>query len=391
MAQKQKDKNLSNNNWIKKLFFSFIFFSFLATAHPLPDTKVMFHIYPSGAAINITAPLRDFEIVYQGKLTISEKKNIQEYFKNHIKINSENRPWTLELTDYTISSTQDSIIGLYDKIDFSIVAKPKFQKDTRNFTMNYDAFAHQIYNHKSIIGLATDWEKGLQNSNQILGVVERDLDGKIQPLNISLDEGSFFTGFKSMIAMGFNHILEGKDHILFLISLLLVAPFFVENKKWKLLQNKKYAIKRVVKIVTAFTIGHSIMLILGAIQLITINPTYIEIAISITILLSGINIYKPIFWGKEVLVALLFGFIHGLAFANTIVFFNLDTKQFIWSVLGFNLGIELIQLIIVLLSFPLILYISSKYRLINSYRLVVSIFVVAMAVYWLYERVKVIL
>lgn len=388
MEQKQKGKNSSNNNWIKKLIFPFIFFSFFISAHPLPDTKVMFHIYPSGAAINITAPLRDFEIVHQGKLTTAEKKNIQNYFKNHIKINSENRPWTVELTDFTISRTQDSIVGLYDKIDFSIVAKPKLQSDTRNFTMNYDAFAHQIYNHKSIIGLATDWEKGLQNSNQILGVVERDLDGKISPLNISLEEGNFFTGFKSMIAMGFNHILEGKDHILFLISLLLVAPFFIENKNWKLLQNKKSAIKRVVKIVTAFTIGHSIMLILGAIQLIIINPNYIEIAISITILLSGINIYKPIFWGKEVLVALLFGFVHGLAFANTIVFFNLDIKQFVWSVLGFNLGIELVQIIIVLLSFPLILYISNKFKSINSYRLIVSFFVVAVAVYWFYERIK---
>jgi hypothetical protein len=61
------------------------------------------------------------------------------------------------------------------------------------------------------------------------------------------------------------------------------------------------------------------MLILGAIQLININPNNIEIGIAITILLSGINISKPIFFGKEVLIA-LFGFVHGLAFANTITF-----------------------------------------------------------------------
>jgi len=87
----------------------------------------------------------------------------------------------------------------------------------------------------------------------------------------------------------------------------------------------------------------------------------------------------------------LFGFIHGLAFANTIVFFNLDTKQFVWSVLGFNLGIELVQIMIVLVSFPLILYISGKYKNISYYRFILSVFVVLMAVYWLYERVKVIL
>jgi len=391
MAQKPKDSNSSKNNWTKNVIVLFFFFSFLASAHPLPDTKVMFHLYPGGAVITITAPLRDFEIVYKGKITSDRKKNIQEYFKNHIKINSENRSWTLELTDYSISRTQDSIVGLYDKIDFNIVAKPKLQNDTRNFTLNYDAFVHQIYNHKSIIGLASDWEKGVQNANQMIGVIQRDVDGKILPLNISLDEGSFFTGFQSMVVMGFNHILEGKDHILFLISLLLVAPFFIENKNWRLLENRKAAIKRVIKIVTAFTIGHSVMLILGAVQLITINPDYIEIAISITILLSGINIYKPVFFGKEILIALLFGFIHGLAFANTIVFFNLDTKQFICSVLGFNLGIELVQIIIVLLSFPLILYISGKYKNISYYRFALSVFVVLMAVYWLYERVKVIL
>jgi hypothetical protein len=388
MVQKQADKNSSKNKGLKKLFLLFVFFSVFASAHPLPDTKVMFHMYPSGAAIDITAPLRDFEIVFNGKITPDQKKKIQEYFKDHIKISSENRFWNIELVDYKISRTQDSVVGLYDKIDFRITAKPQKKEDTRNFTLHYDAFVHQIYNHKSIIGLASDWEKGVQNSNQILGVAARDLDGNIQPLNISLEEGSFFTGFKSMVEMGFKHILEGKDHILFLISLLLVAPFFVEDRKWKLLHNKKSAVKRVVKIVTAFTVGHSLMLILGAIQLININPNNIEIGIAITILLSGINISKPIFFGKEVLIALLFGFVHGLAFANTITFFNLDISQFIWSVLGFNIGIELVQILIVLISFPIILYVSNRFKNIDFYRSAVSVFVIVMACYWMYERVE---
>jgi len=144
----------------------------------------------------------------------------------------------------------------------------------------------------------------------------------------------------------------------------------------------------VVKIVTAFTIGHSLMLILGAIQLININPNNIEIGIAITILLSGINISKPIFFGKEVLIALLFGFVHGLAFANTIMFFNLDISQFIWSVLGFNIGIELVQILIVLISFPIILYVSNRFKNIDLYRSAVSVFVIVMACYWMYERVE---
>jgi hypothetical protein len=87
------------------------------------------------------------------------------------------------------------VVGLYDKIDFRITAKPQ-KRRYPNFTLHYDAFVHQIYNHKSIIGLASDWEKGVQNSNQILGVAARDLDGNIQPLNISLEEGSFLQGSK---------------------------------------------------------------------------------------------------------------------------------------------------------------------------------------------------
>jgi len=128
MVQKQADKNSSKNKGLKKLFLLFVFFSVFASAHPLPDTKVMFHMYPSGAAIDITAPLRDFEIVFNSKITPDQKKKIQEYFKNHIKISSENRYWNIELVDYKISRTQDSVVGLYDKVDFRITAKPKKKK-----------------------------------------------------------------------------------------------------------------------------------------------------------------------------------------------------------------------------------------------------------------------
>jgi hypothetical protein len=79
--------------------------------------------------------------------------------------------------------------------------------------------------------------------------------------------------------------------------------------------------------------------------------------------------------------------VHGLAFANTITFFNLDISQFIWSVLGFNIGIELVQILIVLISFPIILYVSNRFKDIDFYRAAVSVFVIVMACYWIYERV----
>ncbi|MDZ7898659.1 MAG: HupE/UreJ family protein [Arcicella sp.] len=187
---------------------------------------------------------------------------------------------------------------------------------------------------------------------QQVGVVEWDIrSNTLKPFQISLQAGSNWAGFKNMVSLGISHIWGGSDHILFILTLLLPAMLLAEKKRWTALSwtalswtefvGIKSSVKNLLKIVTAFTIGHSLTLLLGSVHWLNLPTKPIEILIAIMILISAFHAFRPIYPKKEVLIAGGFGLIHGLAFAETLTNLDLTTKQMALSILGFNVGIEL--------------------------------------------------
>ena len=140
-------------------------------------------------------------------------------------------------------------------------------------------------------------------------------------------------------------------------------------------------------LITAFTIGHSLTLFLGAVQWIRFPAQSIEILIAITIFISAFHAYRPIYPKKEMLVAGGFGLIHGLAFAETLTNLQLSTKQMILSILGFNIGIELMQLLVILVVFP-VLILLAKTRYYTIIRKIGAVMVMILAFAWLIERIQ---
>lgn len=157
--------------------------------------------------------------------------------------------------------------------------------------------------------------------------------------------GAFSTYFQ----LGLEHILDlnGYDHILFIVTLCAIYVL----SDWK----------KVALLATAFTIGHSLTLALASFDLIQVSKNWIEFLIPITIVITALlNILnrqpnevnqQPAFLEANYPLALFFGLIHGLGFSN---FFRASTlpgeeSQFIWQLLYFNLGVEVGQLIIILL------------------------------------------
>jgi hypothetical protein len=143
------------------------------------------------------------------------------------------------------------------------------------------------------------------------------------------------------LELGFRHIsdLAGYDHILFLIVLCAIYQLH----QWKTL----------LVLVTAFTVGHSITLALTSFSVISIKSEIIEFLIPVTILATAIhNLFiKPASqiseYTRAYWMALFFGFIHGMGFANYFRALLMDETSIFIPLLGFNLGIELGQLIIV--------------------------------------------
>lgn len=159
--------------------------------------------------------------------------------------------------------------------------------------------------------------------------------------------------FKTWFMVGFDHILniQALDHILFVLALVVVY--------------KPNMIKQIVILITAFTIGHSITLILSALDIINYNQEVIEFAIPLTIVIASLNnilnrkkiITKAI--GTNYIIALVFGLIHGLGFANYLKAL-LFQDNIILELFFFNVGIEAAQLIVVFI-FSIISFVGSNY------------------------------
>ena len=146
--------------------------------------------------------------------------------------------------------------------------------------------------------------------------------------------------FKTWFLVWFDHILNvaALDHILFVLALVVVY--------------KPNMIKQIVILITAFTIGHSITLIISALDLITYDQKVIEFAIPLTIVLTSLNnivnrkreIKKAV--NSNYVIALVFGLVHGLGFANYLKALLFE-GNIVMELFSFNVGIEVAQLIIV--------------------------------------------
>ncbi len=146
--------------------------------------------------------------------------------------------------------------------------------------------------------------------------------------------------FPVYLELGFDHILDlqGYDHILFLIALCAIFS----PKDWK----------KVLILVTAFTLGHSLTLALSALQIITLPAGLIETLIPVTILITAVmNLFQDArsrsSWVLHYALALVFGFIHGMGFSNFFKALLGQEAEIILPLFAFNIGVELGQLIIV--------------------------------------------
>ena len=178
---------------------------------------------------------------------------------------------------------------------------------------------------------------------------------------------------KTFIPSGIHHIMIGPDHILFLIGLLLLGGTWVA----------------LLKIVTAFTVGHSITLSLAALNVVTPPATIIEPAIALSIVFVGAdNLVRGDGRDLRMWVALVFGLVHGFGFANVLREFGLPREALGWSLFSFNVGVEIGQLGIVLLVTSALSAIRRQsVSLRQRVAFVGSIVVIAAGTYWFVQRV----
>ena len=182
------------------------------------------------------------------------------------------------------------------------------------------------------------------------------------------------------------HIWIGYDHILFLLSLLLPAVLRREAGHWQAIAGFRPAFWEACKIVTAFTVAHSITLSLAVLGIVSLPSRLVESAIAASVVLVALNNLYPILRAHLWWVAFAFGLVHGLGFASVLIDLGLPGGALLTALVGFNLGVEVGQVVIVGVFLPLAFWMRHSWfyqRLVLGFG---SLLIALVASVWLLER-----
>ncbi len=203
---------------------------------------------------------------------------------------------------------------------------------------------------------------------------------------LTLQPAGVWQTLRQYLLDGVWHIWIGYDHILFLLSLLLPAVLVRRAGHWEPAPTLRGSLLEVVKVVTAFTLAHSITLTLAALQIISLPSRLVESTIAASVIVAALNNLRGTIEKRRWIMAFVFGLIHGFGFASVLADLGLPQGALIMALVGFNAGVEVGQLCIVAVFLPL----AFSLRRTRFYRFGVliggSILVALLASWWLLQR-----
>jgi hypothetical protein len=187
-------------------------------------------------------------------------------------------------------------------------------------------------------------------------------------------------------AEGVRHIWTGLDHVLFLVALLLTAPLIRTESGWLPRPAFSDVARRIAWIVTAFTVAHSLTLVLAVLDVVRVPGRWVEAAIAASVFLAAWNNLRPFLPDHAAAIALGFGLIHGFGFAGALADLGLPRQALGSTLFAFNVGVELGQLAIVAVALP-VLHRARRSGAYVPWILHGGSFLIAwLAVIWLVER-----
>lgn len=335
-----------------------------AAAHPMPHSVVLLDVHETSVTAHLELPVDELRTASGIDLRTVETAAIpadavRSYLTAHLKPTTvEGRPWTVRIGALTLNQSEQTATGPYRELLAQATLTPPAGADVRRFTLADDAVVHQVVTHVTLVSVRQDWETGRldEDGAEQVGTIRIDTRTMtIPPLEVDLGGGSTWRGFLAMVRLGGSHILTGTDHLLFLLILLLPIPLRAAGGRWRELADTRTALHRIGATTLAFTAGHSIALALSSFGHLDIPGRPVEAFIAASILVGAVHAVRPLFPGREAAVAGIFGLGHGMAFSFVLAEMQLSTGRLALSLLGFNLGIELVQVLLVALALPTLL------------------------------------
>jgi hypothetical protein len=195
--------------------------------------------------------------------------------------------------------------------------------------------------------------RGLLRVEHAGGVTSAVLGGDTRRERVQLVAPSPLAAALAYGREGVRHVALGCDHVLFLLSLLLPVVLRRERGRWLPEPSLGPVTLDVLRVVSGFTVAHSLTLSLAALGVVSLPSRLVESAIAASVLLAAANNLRPTLGSRRWLAGLGFGLVHGLGFASVLSDLGLAGAPLVPTLLGFNLGVEVGQLALVAAFLPL--------------------------------------
>ena len=349
-----------------------------ATAHSISTSAVLLDVGRESVTADVELPVDRLAVAFDTPYTATRVLEpatlsmLRDYLRQHLTATDDSgRGWTTTVTGGRVASV-DGVDHLVLRATLTPTAG-----SVGAFLLHDDAILDRIVSHRIFVSA----REGRSGSYATLAM----LSWQRQTVPVQTTAATAGTGFRASLQLGVHHIRTGSDHLLFLVMLLLPAPAVALGRRWVPRAGLRPASLRVVHVVSAFAVGHSLTLALGATGLLHLPARLVESGIGLSVLVSAVHAVRPLVRGGEVVIAGSFGLLHGLAFAALVGQLGLSRSGLVVDLLGFNLGIEVAQLLVLALMMPS-LWVLSRTCAYTPVRTTAAVLGVLLSAGWLGER-----
>ena len=357
----------------------------VASAHISSSGFLVVHVQGKTLSGSLEVAIRDAELAvgvdanHDGKITWGElhatEPRLALYVAQHLALSAQGSECPLTFQALQVNERVD---GNYAWLPFTAqcAAEPKELSVRYNLMENLDP------SHRGLLTLTS----GNTAQTAVLGGKDILGGGKDAIASFTFDEPTRWRAFVEYLQAGIEHIWGGIDHLLFLISLLLPAVLSRREGHWEPVPSARPAFFSILKVVTAFTLAHSITLTLAALDVVRLPSRLTESVIAASIIVAALNNIFPLVTESRARIAFAFGLLHGFGFASVLADMGLPNGARLLSLLAFNLGIEAGQLAVVLAVMPVVYQLRSGRLYRNTVLPWGSAAIAGLALVWLVQR-----
>jgi len=349
-----------------------------APAHKPSDSYLGLRIVDAAIEGQWDIALRDLDYVLglddnqDGAITWGELRahhgDIVAYALSRLALVADGRPCPLRVTEHLVDDHSD---GAYAVLRFVASCPHPPERLEATYRLLFDVDPQ----HRGLLRL------------ERAGATQSAIFSASNPtLRFDLAEPSRWRQFGDYVAHGVWHIWAGFDHLLFLLSLLLPAVLVRAHGTWEPAERFGQAFWEVFKVVTAFTLAHSVTLSLAALGVVALPSRWVESAIAASVVLAALNNLVPVAIERRWTIAFAFGLIHGFGFASVLIDLGLPKDSLLLALVAFNLGVEIGQLAVVGAFLPLAWALRRRWAYRRGLLVLGSLAIIAIASIWLVER-----